>query len=515
MMEDFLNQIKNIASTLKTDNIIVLGKGVSVDSVDLAALSKFFIIGINDAERIIPCDVSVFHEEWVVKSLEDNHFNSEHYITSVDFQSSKRINKILTGYSPIQQNEIDVMVGSLVRNLDDAIFNLDEILFFSALKISRYLSKFTEKKLNVYMIGFDFDTSSGYSKYINVDYSVNKNDLKESRINPQEHYFLNALYMLKDSELSINHVGYKNYSSISPEDFNNKFLPLQPFNQPQTSQYEILITAELTTNHFGDRKRLEKMVRLAHSSGANYIKVQKRDIYTIYSHEQLNSKYISPFGTTFEDYRKQLELDYDDFIFLDNLCKKLNIEWFTSVLDKVSLDFILQFDPKIIKIPSTISDHKDYIEYVANNFNGEIVLSTGMTDIKYEKWVLETFKNVEKVYLMHTNSAYPTPDSDCNVSVVRHYHDLSKKYKNVIPAYSSHDNGHYGSSLAIAAGAKMIEKHVKLGNTEWAHFDAVALDLMTDEFSEYIGELRKTEIILGSGEKRVNKSENHKYLRKI
>lgn len=57
----------------------------------------------------------------------------------------------------------------------------------------------------------------------------------------------------------------------------------------------------------------------------------------------------------------------------------------------------------------------------------------------------------------------------------------------------------------------MVEKHVKLGNTEWAHFDAVALDLTTPEFSDYVSKMRETEQIVGLEKKKVNESEHHKY----
>ncbi|RZJ39881.1 MAG: N-acetylneuraminate synthase, partial [Brevundimonas sp.] len=142
-----------------------------------------------------------------------------------------------------------------------------------------------------------------------------------------------------------------------------------------------------------------------------------------------------------------------------------------------------------------------------------VVLSTGMTDTTFETWVLENFTQMETLYLMQANSAYPTPQHDCHVAVVRHYHELSLKYPKVVPAFSSHDFGWFGSALAAAAGARMIEKHVKLGNTEWAHFDAVAVDLTTPAFKEYVDKIREAEVVLGSAEKKVNESEHHKYFR--
>lgn len=57
----------------------------------------------------------------------------------------------------------------------------------------------------------------------------------------------------------------------------------------------------------------------------------------------------------------------------------------------------------------------------------------------------------------------------------------------------------------------MLEKHVKLVQTEWAHFDSVALDMLTDEFSEYVKMVKKSSIMLGSEIKTVTDSEHHKY----
>ena len=60
----------------------------------------------------------------------------------------------------------------------------------------------------------------------------------------------------------------------------------------------------------------------------------------------------------------------------------------------------------------------------------------------------------------------------------------------------------------------MIEKHVKYGNTPWAHFDNVAVDMLTDNFKLFVNDIRKAEIALGGGKNTVLTSEHHKYLLK-
>ena len=112
---------------------------------------------------------------------------------------------------------------------------------------------------------------------------------------------------------------------------------------------------------------------------------------------------------------------------------------------------------------------------------------------------------------MQCNSSYPTPLGDCNIGVIRNYRDISNSNPQVVPGYSSHDLGNVASVVAVGAGARIIEKHVKLGATDWAHFDSVALDLTTTEFSDFVKSVREAELVYGDEQKKINASEHHKY----
>lgn len=406
-----------------------------------------------------------------------------------------------------------MMMSRLVSDEPGHDFVIEDVLFLSALRLARLIARQRGQRQTVYMLGFDFSADKGYAHAIDHDYAPAQSGERAAKISPQEFYFLNTLYMLRDSELDVLHVGDRAFSTLTPDELNIRFLPEQATGVSGAPD-RVLITAELTTNHFGDRHRLERMVRAARAAGADFVKVQKRDVETFYSGEQLGAKYVSPFGSTFRDYRHGIELTQDDFDFLDKLCRDLGIQWFASVLDEPSFRFVQQFEPELVKLPSTISEHTDYLAHVASSYRGGIVLSTGMTDTAYEQWVLNTFTKCDRLYLMQCNSAYPTPLHDCHIGVIRHYRDLAKAHPHLVPAYSSHDFGATASALAVAAGARMVEKHVKLGNTDWAHFDAVALDLTTREFVDYVAAIREAEVIVGSEQKRVNESEHHKYFRK-
>src|SRR5690606_1215287 len=79
-MADLLTRLKGIESTYETDQIVILGKGRSADSVPPSLLSDSLVIGINDAERIGPVDVTVFHADWVPAALASAGFGARLYV---------------------------------------------------------------------------------------------------------------------------------------------------------------------------------------------------------------------------------------------------------------------------------------------------------------------------------------------------------------------------------------------------------------------------------------------------
>ena len=99
------------------------------------------------------------------------------------------------------------------------------------------------------------------------------------------------------------------------------------------------------------------------------------------------------------------------------------------MLDKNSFDFINKFKPNLIKIPSTISTYKSFHDYISKKYSGEIVISTGFTDKKYENYIKNKFKRTKK-YIYYSNALHhPTRNEDCNVGVIKHYSEMSKKIK--------------------------------------------------------------------------------------
>jgi len=471
------------------------------------------VINVNDSEKIIQGDIGIFSSNWVRHSLKERGFRCAYYLAGKplpDFVKHEVLPSV-----PLEYDAEELL---LYRFDLDAYFD-EHFVLANALKVSREVARLTGKKPEVYLLGFDFSTEKGQiSKALGVDFARSEDVDRSLIVHSQEFDYLQLVRYFQDKpELQLLHVGAKEYSALTVAQFKDKFLPRVEVREQEPrpvgvpSENKVLVVAELTNNHLGDVARLVEMVERAKEAGADLIKVQKRDVDSFYSDEKLRSFYWSPFGKTLRDYRKGVELDEEKLHALDRVCKSLQIDWFCSVLDYPSFQSILQFSPALIKIPSTISNHRDFHQQVAQAYRGPIVISTGYTDQSYEEYVLNTFGGNQRIYLLHCISAYPTALPDCNVAVVKHYAELAKSNPALVPGYSSHDTGSFASVLAVASGARMVEKHMKLGDVDWVHFDKVALDLKTDSFKNYVKDIRQAEVALGSPVKRVLPTEHHKY----
>lgn len=505
--------LKQIAQSKDDKDIVIIGKGPSLDKLDLSLLDGCIVINTNDSELVYPGDIAVFHHGWVLDIFDIEPPKCKLYISDKEIPAGAR--SIKAEYIPYNPESADFL---LHRFFSDEIY-IEHAIIVSALRVANEIAKQSGKSKNVYLIGFDFTTKHGFTKRISNAATHSTDDaLTERLVSSQEKLLQMILGEKQRLSVNIFHVGDKPYSIYSSEAFlkifsaRKKGISLGDITKeiPKKS-YKVKVIAEITTNHFGDMDRLRSMIVAAKQSGADYIKLQKRDVDSFYSAEKLQSAYKSPFGTSFRDYRMGIELDREQFKFVDEFCKEIGIGWFASILDMPSYEFIREFNPEMIKLPSTISEHKEYLSAVAAEFDKDVVISTGYTDADYEEFILSTFKKARNIYLLQCTSAYPTPTEDAQIGVIRHYYNLSKKDCRIIPGFSSHDIGSVCSMMAVAAGAQMIEKHVKFGDVSWSHFDEVAVDLVNGEFDKLVADIRLAERIVGAETKEVKKSEHHKY----
>ena len=77
-------------------------------------------------------------------------------------------------------------------------------------------------------------------------------------------------------------------------------------------------------------------------------------------------KYLTPISKNFLEYRKNLELTKDQIEIIKYYQKRYDLKVIFSALDIKSYLYLKKEGFKYFKIPSTISVHKNFIKFVAN-----------------------------------------------------------------------------------------------------------------------------------------------------
>lgn len=259
------------------------------------------------------------------------------------------------------------------------------------------------------------------------------------------------------------------------------------------------IIAEIGINHNGDLELAKEMISSAKRCGVDAVKFQKRDINLVYSKEILNQKRESPWGSTQHDQKKGLEFEYDDYVIIDEFCKKENIIWFGSAWDLNSLKFLEKFNLQYNKIASAMIIDQAFLKAVAKQKKYTFI-STGMCTYKDIDIAVKIFKDEKCDFeLMHCVSAYPF---DPNFAQLNLINEFRKRY-NCKVGYSGHEkSGLAISYAAVTLGATSLERHFTTDRTLYGSDQAASLSV--EGFARLVGGIRVIEkAIDGSNEKRI------------
>ncbi len=239
------------------------------------------------------------------------------------------------------------------------------------------------------------------------------------------------------------------------------------------------IIAEIGCNHKGDIQIAKELIKVAKTfCKADIVKFQKRNNKELLSDEQYDEPHPNPensYGKNYGDHREFLEFNLDQFSEIKNYCEKLEIDWSSSVWDLSSAKKISSLKPKLIKVPSACNNNYKMLEWLCENFEGDIHVSTGMTtkkEIEDLVCFFESKKKNENLVLYSCTSGYPVSFKDVCLLEIKY---LKDKYYNRIKdiGFSGH---HLGIAIDMAAytlGANWIERHYTLDRT-WKGTDHAA-----------------------------------------
>lgn len=248
--------------------------------------------------------------------------------------------------------------------------------------------------------------------------------------------------------------------------------------------FPTFLVAEAGINHNGSLKTAKKMVEKAKMGGADAIKFQTFKTEDLVS----DSRYYKIF--------KNAELSPEEFAELSDYAKSQNIIFFSTPFSESAVDLLTKLKVPMFKIASGDITHTPLLKYAAST-KKPIILSTGMSNLSEVKLAIKSICSAKnnKIILMHSVSSYPTSPSEVNLLAM----DVLKEKFSYPVGYSDNGSGILVPSTAVAAGAKIIEKHFTLNKKMKGPDQAFSAD--PKEFKELVKRIREIELVLGKKEK--------------
>lgn len=256
------------------------------------------------------------------------------------------------------------------------------------------------------------------------------------------------------------------------------------------------IIAELSGNHNGDINIAKETIRAAKRTGADCIKLQTYTADTI----TLDVK---------SEMFKAQKGSYWDGQYLYDLYKKAHTPWewhkelfdlaiqegliiFSSPFDPTAVDLLESLDAPAYKIASYEITDIPLIEYVAKK-GKPVIISTGIADANDIDLAIQTCRNAgnDQIVILKCTSSYPSLPEDANLITIP---EIAKRW-NVIAGLSDHTMGIEAPVVAVALGARVIEKHFILSREMGGVDSHFSLD--EKEFTQMVSAVRLAEKMMG------------------
>ena len=266
------------------------------------------------------------------------------------------------------------------------------------------------------------------------------------------------------------------------------------------------IIAEIGINHNGDMDLAKELIYDSFHAGCDAVKLQKRDIESVYTKEELDTPRESPFGTTTREQKEGIEFSIEQYKELQTYTQELGLDFIVSCWDKKSLDLVEEhLDVKYHKVASAMATDKEFLEKL-NKTGKSIILSVGMCTDDEVQAAMNILENVE--YILACTSTYPTKAEEINLKYIE---TLKRLYsntnvflkKNTRVGFSNHYNGLDACVGSVLFGAECVEFHITKDRTMYGS-DQVASIQDSDDL---VDSIRKMELMVGDGIKKVYDSE--------
>lgn len=260
---------------------------------------------------------------------------------------------------------------------------------------------------------------------------------------------------------------------------------------------KVLIVAELSANHNGNKQTAIDTIRAAKRAGADAIKLQTYTADTITLDSHVDDFKIKQ-GTLWDgrylyDLYKEAYTPWEWHEELFHVAKEEGLLCFSTPFDKTAVDFLESLSNPIYKIASFEITDIPLIEYAARKMK-PMVISTGIATFEDIKLAVETCRSVgnDDITLLKCTSSYPAPIEEANLCMIR---DLAERFQ-VKAGLSDHTLGSVAPVVAASLEATMIEKHFIIDRNIGGPDAAFSMD--EKEFAQMVKDVRMAEAAIGT-----------------
>lgn len=257
---------------------------------------------------------------------------------------------------------------------------------------------------------------------------------------------------------------------------------------------EVYIIAEMSANHGGDLENALKIVRQVAEAGADCLKIQTytADSITI----DCDSEDFQIHGGLWDGYKlydlySDAGTPYEWQARIKEECSKCGIDFLSTPFDNAAVDFLENLGCEAYKIASFELVDIPLIEYAASK-GKPMILSCGMSNIEEIQEAVDACYRVgnNQVVLLKCCSEYPSNWEDMHIANIP---DMIERF-HVNVGLSDHSAGSIAAVVAVAMGACVIEKHVKIEGVESADSK---FSMPMGEFADMVEATRDAKLIAG------------------
>ncbi len=264
------------------------------------------------------------------------------------------------------------------------------------------------------------------------------------------------------------------------------------------------IIAEVGVNHDGYLDKAINLITAAKECGCDAVKFQsfyadrlvhpsaKKVDYQLRSGDESESHY---------EMIRKLEFNGTNFKKAFEYASKINIDFITTPYDPFSAKEA--YDCGVRKFKTASADLSDlYLHNKISSFKDvEVIIATGMSDIKTIKNTISIYKNT-KPTILHCVSEYPCSDGSLNLNCINL---LKKNFKNHKIGFSDHSIDNVPSLIAASIGYEYFERHFTLNKKDEGPDHYASSDV--NEMKNYVQQIRRCKRIKGLQIKNIQREE--------